>query len=330
MMVGSRPRRTPPFLVWLILGIIGCAVLASVILGLLASRRAAQVQVLQTEVASLRAERQTTQNALAALQGTATALENRVKTLEANDPGEQLATLQKAVEGATKPEEVAALQDSVSRIQARLDAFQGTLDDLSAKIEDQTGDHSSGPLPAETRLMVTPRKQTHNLSCESSAASMAASYFGLDLSEEQILAALPRNPNPYLGFRGNPDGPTGGIQDYGVYSGPIMDVLNSHGLRAWSVEGGLNGIKAAIARGDPVIAWITYNVQVSAPVIENIGGQSVPLVPDQHTVLVTGYDAEGVWANDPWEGQEDYYSNADFQRALSYFGDMAIEVAAGQ
>jgi hypothetical protein len=38
-------------------------------------------------------------------------------------------------------------------------------------------------------------------------------------------------------------------------------------------------------------------------------------------------DAQGVWANDPWDGKEDYYTMSDFQRALSYFGDMAIEVA---
>jgi len=33
-----------------------------------------------------------------------------------------------------------------------------------------------------------------------------------------------------------------------------------------------------------------------------------------------------VWANDPWDGQEDFYANADLERALGYFGDMAIEV----
>ncbi len=157
---------------------------------------------------------------------------------------------------------------------------------------------------------------------------MVAQYLGVPLSEAEVVAALPYDDNPYLGFRGNVDGPTGGIADYGVYAGPIIEVLNSHGLQAWPVEAGVEGIKAAVARGHPVIAWVTYDCMVSAPVEVNIGGQQVSLTPNQHVVVVTGYDAEGVWANDPWDGQEDYYLYADLQRAMSYFGDMAIEVTA--
>jgi uncharacterized protein YvpB len=157
---------------------------------------------------------------------------------------------------------------------------------------------------------------------------MAAQYHGVDLSEAEVLASLPRNENPYLGFRGNVDGPTGGIRDYGVYAGPVLDILNRRGLRAWSVEGGLDGIKAAIARGNPVIAWVTYDCQPGEPTTETIAGRAVTLVPYQHVVVVTGYDAGGVWANDPWDGKEDYYATEDFSRALGYFDNMAIEVAA--
>ena len=110
--------------------------------------------------------------------------------------------------------------------------------------------------------------------------------------------------------------------------GPILDILNAQGLQARPVAGGLEGIKAAIARGNPVIAWVTYNCLPSTPTTATIDGQTVTLVPNQHVVVVTGYNAEGVWANDPWDGQEDFYPYADFERAMSYFGDMAIEVAA--
>jgi len=58
-----------------------------------------------------------------------------------------------------------------------------------------------------------------------------------------------------------------------------------------------------------------------------IDGQNVTLVPNQHAVVVTGFNADGVWANDPWDGQEDFYRTSDFVRAMGYFGDMAIEVA---
>jgi uncharacterized protein YvpB len=157
---------------------------------------------------------------------------------------------------------------------------------------------------------------------------MVAQYHGFALSEEDILAALPRNDNPHLGFRGNVDGPTGGIEDYGVYAGPVVDLLNSFGLQARHLEEGREEIQAAIARGNPVIAWVPYDCSVSTPIETTINGATVTLVPNQHVVVITGYNSEGVWANDPWDGLEDFYSYEDLERAMGYFGNMAIEIAA--
>ena len=182
-------------------------------------------------------------------------------------------------------------------------------------------------IPPTARLSVARQQQSHNLSCESSAASMVAQYHGVQLSEEEVLASLPASSNPHLGFRGNVDGPTGGTVDYGVYAEPILDILNARGLQARTVVDGMEGIKAAIARGNPVIAWVTYNCEPSTPTTTVIDGQKVTLVPNQHVVVVTGFNAEGVWANDPWDGQEDFYQTGDFERAMSYFGNMAVEIA---
>ncbi len=319
-------RRSPPAAVRIASGFLLMAVVMAVALGLLAWREAEQIAALQAELDTLRAERQATEGQLVLLQSTATALGERLTTLEQNDPARQIAALQAALETADDSRELAALRASLAEVQVRVDGFQAALADLAARLEALPP--AAGDLPQEVRLSVARQRQGHNLSCESSAAAMAAQYHGVELSEEEVLAALPRNDNPHLGFRGDVDGPTGGIEDYGVYAGPIMAVLNARGLYARPVEGGLAGIKVAIARGNPVIAWITYNCLPATPVEVTIDGRPVTLVPNQHTVVVTGYDAGGVWANDPWDGQEDYYSNADFQRAMGYFGDMAVEVAS--
>jgi uncharacterized protein YvpB len=215
-------------------------------------------------------------------------------------------------------------------MQVRVGGFQALLDDLTVRMKtlETTGAEAEQHLPPEVHLSVARQGQSHSLSCESSAASMAAQYHGVPLSEADVLAALPLNDNPHLGFRGNVDGPIGSTQDYGVYAGPIQDILNSQGLHAWPIEGGLEGIREAIVRSNPVIAWVTYDCQPGTPMTTTVDGQEVTLVPYQHVVLVTGYNTEGIWANDPWDGQEDFYRLADFERALSYFGNMAIEVAA--
>jgi len=328
---GSSRRRSPPAIIWMIVGIVVTATLAATTLGLVAWREAQRVAALEAQVAVLGNERETLARQLADLQSTATVLNSRLVSLEENDPVQQLAALEAKLETANDSQEIAELRSSLAEIQEEMSTFQSTADELAAKMESLTSTDAvtmGDTLPSEVRLTVARQQQQHNLSCESSAASMVANYHGVGLSEAEALASLPLNDNPYLGFRGNVDGPVGSIEDYGVYAGPIVTLLRNQGLRAWLIDGGLDGIRAAIARGNPVIAWVTYNCQPSTPVETVIAGETVTLVPYQHVVVVTGYSANGVWAIDPWDGLEDFYPHADFQRAMGYFGDMAIEVAA--
>jgi uncharacterized protein YvpB len=330
MSAEATRRRTPPLVVWLAFGMPIALALACVALVFVAWYQADQVQLLQNEAEQLRVERQSMASSLDALQGTATAMEHRLSVLEANDPAQQLEALRAAVENADDSDELSQVRLSLVEVQSTVDGFQGALDDLSSQIESLSpvyDSQASYGLPAEARLVVERQKQSRNLSCESSAASMVAQYHGTDLAEADALAALPLNDNPHLGFRGDVDGPTGGIQDYGVYAGPVVDLLNAQGLRSWPIAGAADSIRAAIARGNPVIAWVTYDCTISTPTIANIDGAEVTLVPNQHVVVVTGYNSDGVWANDPWDGGEDFYTYADLERCMGYFGGMAIEVA---
>ncbi len=326
----SSRRHSPPVSIWLALGFAVAAILAIALLGLWAWQQAAQIQALQAETLNLQGERLQAREQLAELESRASALEQRLMSLQADDLDPQSDLVQADAKTAAEAEQLVELRADLQYVSTRLDRLEAVLADLLGRIQALEGaaDAAPEPLPPEARLSVARQKQSHSLSCESSATAMAAQYHGVPLTEAQVLAALPRDDNPHLGFRGNMDGPVGDIKDYGVYAGPILDMLNSSGLNAWPVEGGLDGIKAAIARGHPVIAWITYDCQYSTPVPRTIGSEVVSLVPYQHTVVITGYNGNGVWANDPWDGQEDFYAAADFRRALAYFNDMAIEVAA--
>ncbi len=299
-------RRSSSPLRWLLLGLL---VAGSVGLGLLihaAWQRSVRSAVADTQQAAIEAVR----DDLQVISTRLAALDSRVLAIESGDLNGRLAATQSSLDG---------LKADVAGLARRMDALA-------------SGSASSGPgdgvLPPEARLLVTRQVQGHSLSCESSASSMAAQYQGVLLTEEEILAALPRNDNPHLGFRGNVDGPYGSTDDYGVYADPVMQVLNSRGLIVTLVDGGLDGIKAAITRGNPVVAWVSYNCSVQTPIVTTIGGQQVTLVPYQHAIVVTGYNDSGVWANDPYDGQEHFYATADFERALGYFGNMAFEVAA--
>jgi uncharacterized protein YvpB len=322
---GSSRRGSPPLFVWFALGGVVVTIPAMSLLGLWSWQQAAQIQALQRETLVQHSEHQQAGEQIAALEATASALEQYL----ASSPQPQGDSVLPATEIDVAAEQWTKLQTRLEQVASRLDRLEAAFEEVVGRLQilEAAADPAPEPLPAEARLSVPPQKQSRNLSCESSAAAMAAQYHGVPLTEAEVLVALPRADDPNLGFRGNVDGAPGGIQDYGVYAGPILEILNAHGLQAWLVKGGPDGIKAAIARGHPVVAWITYNCQVSTPITRTVDGHTVSLVPYQHAVVVTGYDGGGIWANDPWDGLVDYYATADFSRALAYFDNMAIEVA---
>lgn len=160
--------------------------------------------------------------------------------------------------------------------------------------------------------------QQHSLSCESAAAFVASTMVGVRLDEDAILAALPRDANPNLGFRGNVDGPTGGLDDYGVYAAPIVAAVSNLGgpyglsVRQISGEGEL---RAEIARGHPVEVWITANLRPGVR-------QQQPgyyLVRGEHAVTVIGIDQTQIIVSDVGSGQPRIWPMSQFLNSWKLF-----------
>lgn len=168
-------------------------------------------------------------------------------------------------------------------------------------------------------------RQQHPLTCEASTASMATAG---RISEARIMAVLPRNLDPNLGFRGNPDGhQASDLRNYGVYPGPLSRALNRFGFTSQPLFDSSDlAIRNYISRGWPVIAWVTYALEPETPrwVLQN--GRGFVLVPHEHTILIVGYDARTLVANDPWTGTQVRYRWADFNRSWAYLGRLALAV----
>ncbi|GAC1320802.1 MAG: hypothetical protein NVSMB22_05560 [Chloroflexota bacterium] len=169
-------------------------------------------------------------------------------------------------------------------------------------------------------------KQQHPLTCESAAASMATRG---TITESQIMAILPRHLNPNFGFRGNPDGVEGkkNLIDYGVYAAPIHRALTRFGYQSDVITYGTDAqIKSYIHRGWPVVVWMTYALKPAVPRLAAVDGVQFFLVPWEHAVLVVGYDAGTLLANDPWNAQLVRYRWSAFNRSWGLFGNMALAV----
>jgi uncharacterized protein YvpB len=220
------------------------------------------------------------------------------------------------------------LRQEIVALKAELERTQSELAQVTPPVEWSV---ALDQPPLALILDVPLLEQERSLSCESSAAAMAAQYHDLAVRESDILNALPLHENPHLGFRGNVDGPHGGLMDYGVYAGPIDEVLSELGLHVESFSGGMDEIKAHIRQGRPVLAWITYDLQVQTPQQWTLAGpygqsQAVTLVPYEHAVLIVGYNREGLWIHDPFDGTRDFYTESEFWRSFGYLGHMALVI----
>lgn len=170
--------------------------------------------------------------------------------------------------------------------------------------------------------------QSLPLSCESAAASMATAYWGNQISEWVFIENMPYDANPHYGFRGEMTGPFGGTEDYGVYAEPLVPMLNNYGFvgEVFYAAGDSSMLTSHIDQGHPVIVWMTNNASVQERFYETSNGEQYALVPQQHAVVVYGYDDNQVFIADPGDASYRAVSWADFMRAWGYFDGMSLAV----
>jgi LysM repeat protein len=173
-------------------------------------------------------------------------------------------------------------------------------------------------------------RQEQTLTCEESAAAMAT--FGA-LSENQIVAAMPRSDNPFEGIRGDTNYELiGGLTHYGTYAQGLQKGLAKLGRQSTTYYGQpYEKFKASILQnlreGRPVIWWTTWRESYQTPqwvTLDN--GTKIPLVPYEHTVVIVSANDKGVTYHDPYDGTVRFTTWANHQRTSSYFNNMALVV----
>lgn len=192
------------------------------------------------------------------------------------------------------------------------------------------------PLPSPTAtpssawVGMVGRPQTKNLSCESRSAADLAAFWGVAVDELEFLTALGQSDNPHVGFVGDVDQPPGSLPPYGygVYVEPVAATLRDYGLDARPVyELGLEGLRAELLAGRPVLVWATYGMELYEPrEWTSSDGRVSTVVPYMHTFLVTGFDQEGLTVLDAYDATVQYYPYATFLSAWDLFDQMALLV----
>ncbi|CAN5567730.1 hypothetical protein BH23CHL2_BH23CHL2_08210 [soil metagenome] len=172
------------------------------------------------------------------------------------------------------------------------------------------------------------RQEQWPLMSELAAASIATAYWGAPVSSADLLEQLDRSENPHLGFRGNPQGMFGTTEDYGVYNGPLADALAEFGFTAdaFYADGDRSALTSRIDAGKPVVVWVTHNLEIQERIVVESDLGRYSLIPEQHAVVVYGYDNTGVNVMDVSAGTSAVWNWDEFMASWSLFDGMGLAI----
>lgn len=189
---------------------------------------------------------------------------------------------------------------------------------------------TSTPPPSWAWVPVAGYAQLYPLSCESRSATDLAGYWGVTISETLFLESLGQSDNPHEGFVGDVNDPAGSLPPfgYGAYAEPVAATLRRLGLDAEPVYMlGLEGLRGEIGAARPVIVWATYDMALYEPLLwPSTDGRVSKVVPYMHTFIARGYNADGFYLLDAFDGRTHYYDDQAFLAAWSLLDQMAVTV----
>lgn len=176
--------------------------------------------------------------------------------------------------------------------------------------------------------------QQYNLSCEIRSATDVANFWEIPVSEDTLIAMLPRSDDPNLGFLGDMNAPAGSLPPvgYGVYANPVAYLLRRAGLKAEPHRDfDLEKVKEELAQGHPVIIWGTYGMQqVEIQQWTTQLGRTVPVAQWEHSFVAVGYDENGIQLIDAYDATSQYYDYETFLNGWNLLNRMAVTVSGYQ
>ncbi len=174
--------------------------------------------------------------------------------------------------------------------------------------------------------------------CEAVAATMLLNWAGLPITKEEVAHALPTGDMPYENEFGafvgaNPkDVFVGDPFDigYGIYHTPVAKLMNQwlpghvRDLTGTSFE----DLLGVIAKGSPAMIWATEHMD--SPYFdlewEDETGELVPWYQPEHALLLTGWDDDYAYMNDPMTGEQEAFPLASFKEVWEFMGFQAITI----
>lgn len=176
--------------------------------------------------------------------------------------------------------------------------------------------------------------------CESVALYILLKHYHIKVTLSKIIACIPKGVLPYekngIKYGSDPEkvfvGDPTDRNSYGIYNYPIANVANKFRKGATSKNNlSITKLKKIIRHGNPVIVWVNLQNTISDIIVSKSwhlpnSKKIVYWLRGEHAVVAYGYDKEGVYISDPYNGQKykkkwdifTYYYNAMGKRCVYY------------
>ena len=172
--------------------------------------------------------------------------------------------------------------------------------------------------------------------CEVTSLAMLLNFYGYNVTKNELANKIKRVPlnlpgnkkgNPNVGFVGDmEDGP-----GLAVYNGPIFDLAKQYaGDKAVNLTGStFDELLKMVNQGAPV--WIITTTSF-APVSvfekwETPQG-TIEVTFSEHSVVITGYDEDSIYINDPYGYKNRKVDRENFIAAWKQMGRQAVTIDA--
>ncbi|MCA9388584.1 Ig-like domain-containing protein [Candidatus Berkelbacteria bacterium] len=195
-------------------------------------------------------------------------------------------------------------------------------------------------IESQTILNVPYDRQDYPLSCEASALKMALGFYGLNPSEDEIIARVgyngPVHRNQETNIWGNPNigyvGDISGSQNttgYGVHWGPIAKAASSYrstqAFSGWSAT----QLAAELETGHPVVIW--GSIGGSPDSWQDESGNTIFAWKGEHTWTVIGFTGKvdnptGFYTHNPLGPANQRWSISSFMGNWAKFGNSGVVV----
>lgn len=173
--------------------------------------------------------------------------------------------------------------------------------------------------------------------CEVTSLTMLLNYMGIDVGKMTLAQQLKKDPTPYkvVGgktYFGNPNvGFVGSMYDsnlpgYGVYNQPIEALARNYSSRIVNLTGqSFNKVLDYVSLRHPVWVITSYGYIPSQEWETYYTPEGpVQVTSYEHSVLITGYDANYVYFNDPLSGTTKKKPINDVKTGWEQLGSQAI------